>query len=120
MSKFPVGSQTTADLKSFRIDSFGGVDLTNSPLYVASNRASSMKNFIKRNNVNEKRYGWNEVLQFEPITEEVNGEEVEVSSAKINGIWQFDTSFLVESNNTRSYKKEHHIIIHVGKRFYRV
>lgn len=129
MSKFAVGTTTAPTLQSLRIEDFGGVDLTNSPLYVASNRATKMSNFIKENNVNQKRFGWREICQFPIIyLTDSNGDYIldnggnkqEVSSSNINGVYEFDTSFLITTNGVNSYKKEHHIIVHVGKRFYRV
>lgn len=127
-TRFNISSNAkTPTLNSLTIKDLGGVDLTNSPLNVAPNRASSMSNFIKQNGVNQKRYGWNEILQF-PIVYQmsngapvlVNGKKVQLSSNKINGIWEFDTSFVVTANNVKSFKKEHHIIVQAGTRFYRV
>lgn len=43
---------------------FKGVDLNTSPLRVAQNRASSMKNFICDNGVNHKRPGWEEQFRI--------------------------------------------------------
>jgi hypothetical protein len=44
---------------------FKGVDLNTSPLRVATNRASFMKNFICDNGVNHKRPGWEEQLRLD-------------------------------------------------------
>ena len=43
---------------------FKGVDLNTSPLRVAPNRASSMKNFICDNGILHKRPGWEEQLRI--------------------------------------------------------
>lgn len=46
------------------LSNFKGVDLNTSPLRVAQNRASSMKNFICDNGINHKRPGWEEQFRI--------------------------------------------------------
>ncbi|MBQ8357092.1 MAG: hypothetical protein IJX39_04715 [Clostridia bacterium] len=83
------------------LSDFKGVDLNTSPLRVASNRASSMKNLICDNGVNHKRPGWEE--QFR-IVETVDG--VEAAQA-IHGVFPFD------EDGTEV------LLVHAGKGFYR-
>lgn len=47
------------------LENFMGVDLTRSPLNISSHRASYMRNFIIRDGVNKKRFGWRQVINLE-------------------------------------------------------
>lgn len=71
---------------------FKGVDLNTSPLRVAPNRASSMKNFICDNGILHKRPGWEEQFRiFERIEWDCGGylpTEVHVVQ-KIHGVFPF-------------------------------
>lgn len=98
--------------KTMTISDLGGVDLTNSPLFVADNRASNMRNFIKEYGATQKRFGWKEIFQFTPT---LDIEKNVISSAKVNGLWEFDTSY-VDING--AYQTRHHIVAHVGKKIY--
>lgn len=89
--------------KTYKIDQFQGVDFTNSPLNVQSNRATDMKNFITDNGVNRKRYGWEEVLDFYELDNDGNRLYL-----KINGVYQHNI------NN------EDVLIVHAGTGLYRV
>lgn len=72
---------------------FRGVDLTTSPLRVAKNRATYMRNLINDHGINHKRPGWSEMLR-------ING-------AKINGIFPYQNG-------------DHDVLlIHAGTAFYR-
>lgn len=47
------------------LENFMGVDLTRSPLNISSHRASYMRNFIIRDGVNKKRFGWRQEINLE-------------------------------------------------------
>lgn len=72
---------------------FRGVDLTTSPLRVAKNRATYMRNLINDHGINHKRPGWSEMLR--------------IDGAKINGIFPYQNG-------------DHDVLlIHAGTAFYR-
>lgn len=85
--------------RALQLTDFKGVDFSSSALRVQSNRASGMTNFINEYGVNKKRNGWNELFK---ITD-ANG-----SPQRINGIFWY------------SYKERHEVLVHAGKRFYRI
>lgn len=82
--------------QTITLDNFKGVDFSSSPLMVASNRASDMKNFINEYGVNRKRNGWNEIIRIKD-----NGVDL-----RINGIFNY--------NNLGTKKT----IVHAGTKFY--
>ena len=84
--------------RSLQINDFKGVDLSSSPLRVAYNRASESENFTNEYGVNRKRNGWKELVKIEH-----------------DGIPQQINNFFVYVNN-----QEKQIILHAGKRFYRL
>ncbi len=81
------------------LSDFRGVDMSSSPMNVAKNRASSMKNLINEFGVNKKRNGWKEILDFY--------KEGENEDAKINGIIPFvkeDKTYLLIYSDTQFYR----------------
>lgn len=87
--------------KALQISDIGGVDLSNSPLSVREDRATQISNFIKKNGINEKRNGWEELTQ--------------VGTSAINGVHIIRS---VESYSTAVDIPVQHIIVHVGTKFY--
>lgn len=78
----------TAKLSDFR-----GVDLSSSPLRVATSRATYMRNFICENGVNHKRPGWREEVKLD---------------GKVNGIFPFKEDV------------QDVMLVHAGVKIYRV
>lgn len=71
---------------------FRGVDLTTSPLRVAKNRATYMRNLINDHGINHKRPGWSEMLRLD---------------GRINGVFPYQNG-------------EHDVLlVHAGTAFYR-
>ncbi len=89
-----------ADKRSYTINSFKGVDLSSSPVNVASYRASYMCNMISRSGVNHKRNGWNEIANFY---------DVDGRPKQINGIYDY---LDIKTN-------EKYIIVHAENAFYK-
>lgn len=74
------------------LDDFKGVDFSTSPFNVASNRAVEMENMINIDGVNQKRPGWESVLNL-------NG--------RVNGIYHIpEESVLIVHNGTCLYAYE--------------
>lgn len=93
------------------IKDFGGVDYSHSCLFVDTARATDMSNFIKDNNISQKRKGWREIFQF-PFSV-VEGDPI---YNQINGIWELDiTSYKADSH---SYQIDNYVIVHADKKFY--
>lgn len=91
---------TEISLKERQVLQFGdfkGVDFSSSPLRVAVNRATDMKNFINEYGVNRKRNGWNELIRIK---------DGQGNDLKINGIFNYQNG---------STKKT---IVHAGKKFF--
>lgn len=78
---------------TLNLTDFRGVDLSSSPLKVATTRATYMRNLICENGVNHKRPGWREVLGLD---------------GRINGIFPFKEAGADV------------LLVHAGSRFYRV
>ena len=81
---------------SLTLDNFKGVDFSSSPIRVASNRASDMKNFINEYGVNRKRNGWNEIIRIKD-----NGIDL-----RINGVFNYHNQGIRKT------------IIHAGTKFF--
>lgn len=79
--------------RAYEIDSFRGLDTSNSPYDVQKNRAVEMNNLISIDGVNHKRKGFLERVKLD---------------GRINGIWRYN------ENGTEVY------IVHSGTRIYRV
>ena len=80
--------------RTFTVDDMKGVDLYSSPLNVQANRASYLKNFVRKNGILEKRNGWLEIINL--------------GVDRINGIYPYKNG------------DETELLIYCGKRFYRV
>lgn len=77
---------------TLEITKFKGVDYSASKLNVADDHAIEIKNIIYKDNVNQKRNGWEQVAKVEPIKYYVyvNGKYIErTNTTNINGIWTF-------------------------------
>ncbi len=75
----------------YNIEKLRGVDLSSSPINVASNRASYMVNMISRGGINVKRNGWRTEHKFE------------LDCPLINGMYRYDD----------------YVVVHVGSSFYK-
>lgn len=85
--------------RSIRFDGFRGVDFSSSPLDVKAYRSPHARNIINEYGINRKRNGWDELFRI------TLGED---EGAAINGIFEYVRAGV------------RHIIIHAGRRFYRV
>lgn len=79
--------------RAYEIDSFRGLDTSNSPYDVQKNRAVEMNNLISIDGVNHKRKGFIERVKLD---------------GRINGIWRYN------ENGTEIF------IVHAGTKIYRV
>lgn len=95
MANFKTYNSSSRDRKVMEVSNFGGVDLSNPALLVSDSRATNMLNFIKKDNVNQKRKGWEQVLNLE--------------NQNINGVW----TFIAEDN-------EEHTIAHINDSLYMI
>lgn len=75
----------------YNIEKLRGVDLSSSPINVASHRASYMVNMISQGGINVKRNGWRTEHRFE------------LDSPEINGMYRYDD----------------YVVVHVGSSFYK-
>lgn len=82
---------------TLQLGDFKGVDFSSSPLRVATNRATDMKNFISEYGVNRKRNGWNELIRIK---------DSQGNDLKINGIFNY------QNGNVKK------TIVHAGKKFF--
>lgn len=103
--------------KELTIKDFGGVDYSNSTLFVDVSRAVSMSNFIKEDGINQKRKGFREIYQFAPIYRNEN-ETINVDYKKINGVWELTTSQFNEVE--KDYDRTKHLIVQANNKFYEV
>ena len=87
--------------KRLKIDNFLGVDYASSKLNAANFRATEMKNFIHRDGVNHKRFGWNEIAKIK---------DSEGNLLSINGFWEF------KDRNMESAV----YIVHAGTKLFRI
>lgn len=77
------------------IDKFYGVDYNPAQLDVANYHAVDLCNIIHKDNFNQKRNGWEQVLKINPIMfrplleNNILGEEEE-NPTNINGVWEID------------------------------
>ena len=78
----------------YNFEKIRGVDVTSSPINVASNRASYMLNMINEGGVNKKRHGWRDIAWFE---------DNKGNKEPINGIFPFGDGYIVHAG-TRFYK----------------
>ena len=83
----------------YNFEKIRGVDVTSSPINVASNRASRMVNIINEGGVNKKRHGWRDIAWFE---------DDEGNREPLNGIFKYTSDVWGEE-----------IIVHAGTHFYR-
>jgi hypothetical protein len=97
---FTYNAKNATEHKRFKIDNFLGVDYASTKINANKSRAVDMKNFINRDGVNRKRFGWNEVLK---IVDNLG------NPLPINGFWYFTDSNKVE-----------HKIIHAGNRIFKI
>ena len=75
------------------LENFKGVDLSSSPLRVATSRASYMRNLWSENGANHKRPGWRELFRLD---------------GKINGVFPFEEG------------SAEVLLVHAGTKLYRV
>ncbi len=71
----------------YNFEKIRGVDVTSSPINVASNRASYMVNMINEGGVNKKRHGWEDVILFD-----CDGELLPV-----NGAYAYESGYVVHA-----------------------
>ena len=64
---------STKNIKQMRVEEFRGVDFSSSPLRAASYRATSAKNWIRRDGANQKRNGWRQKIIDENLTNPIKG-----------------------------------------------
>lgn len=103
--------------KTLNIASFGGIDFSSQRFNVESKRAIDAKNFIYRDGVIQKRFGYEElylvpIIKYirKPFDNDDNVENVvQENTRNFNGIW----CFLAEDG-------ERHIIAHIGKLLFEV
>lgn len=86
-----------SDRKTLTITNFGGVDLSSQKFNVSSARAIQSLNFVYRDGMIQKRFGYEQIYQLKG------------DSTNFNGIW----SFIGEDKKT-------HVIAHVGSKLYEV
>jgi hypothetical protein len=96
----------------YTIDEFYGVDFSKYKLKVNPKHAIEMKNIIRRDNVNQKRLGWEEVIKvpneeyFVYFSEELIKK---TNDNKVNGVWTFYGEDNLE-----------HTIAHIGCLLYEI
>ena len=95
----------------FTIGAFRGVDYRPIQLQVKDYNATDIKNFIYRDNANQKRMGYEQLLyfKFQDNYVDINGNARTNSSNKVNGLWEF-----VDSDHNK------HLIAHIGKLLYEI
>lgn len=100
--KFSVGR--TSSRQQLDISAFYGVDYSPSELNISNMNATDMCNIIYKDKINQKRNGWQQVIEIKPYKyNTIDGEE-KTNGTEINGIWRF----IAEDN-------KEHIVAHVGK-----
>ena len=72
----------------YNFEKIRGVDVTSSPINVASNRASYMVNMINEGGTNKKRHGWRDIAWFE----DSQGDKL-----PINGIFEWQGGYVVHA-----------------------
>lgn len=97
---FSFNKRNSNALKRFSIDSFLGADYASTKINANKNRAVEMKNFINRDGVNRKRFGWNEVAK---IVDDLG------QPLAINGFWYFEDA-----------DSEKQLLVHAGKRIFKI
>ena len=105
-------SSSVKDPKEYitQITDMLGVDYSHSQLFVDDARGTSILNFIKKNGITQKRYGWKEVKWYD------TNNELTQFTQQINGVWTLPIT--TRTNNT--YTKKEYLIVHSGKKFYYV
>lgn len=97
------------DLETLSVGALMGVDFSSSNLNITDNHASAIQNFLKKNNILQKRNGWEEILN---IIDNTTSNDISVfgENAQINGLWS------IKINNNNTYEK--YYIAHIGINFY--
>lgn len=101
-----------SDRKVLNITNFGGVDFSNQKFNVSSSRAIDLKNFVYRDGMVQKRFGYEQIYQVNNNTyyNELDIESgVKTNPNNFNGIWKF----IAED-------KQEHIVAHIGNVLYEV
>lgn len=95
----------------FTIGAFRGVDYRPIQLQVKDYNATDIKNFIYRDNANQKRMGYEQLLSVPIDTYKLVGDNrtLNNTSNRINGLWEF-----VDSEGIK------HLIAHIGKLLYEI
>lgn len=115
--KFQPVNIGTQSRRKQSIVNFSGVDYATQRFKVDKNHAIDINNFIYRDGVIQKRFGYEELIKIEPtfyIPRSFN-EDVEIqkeykkNSVNVNGLWHF----LAEDN-------KEHIIAHIGHLLYEI
>ena len=99
--KFNIGRANSRN--QLDISNFYGVDYSSSELNVSNINAVDICNIVYKDKVNQKRNGWQQVLEIKPYTYHTFANEEKENGTQINGIWQF-----VGEDN------KNHIVAHVG------
>jgi hypothetical protein len=98
--------------QALNISKYKGVDYSTTKLNVSDDHAIEIKNIIYKDNVNQKRDGWEQILKIEPIKYYVlvNGiYEERTNTTNVNGIWTF-----IGENNVK------HTVAHIGKLLFEI
>ena len=95
----------------FTIGAFRGVDYRPIQLQVKDYNATDIKNFIYRDNANQKRMGYEQLFSFPIDTYKLLGDNrvTNNTSNRINGLWEFVDS-----------KGIYHLIAHIGVLLYEI
>lgn len=86
-----------SDRKTLTITNFGGVDLSSQKFNVSSARAIQSLNFVYRDGMIQKRFGYEQIYQLKG------------DSTNFNGIWSF-----------KAEDGEQHIVAHIGSKLYEI
>jgi hypothetical protein len=109
-STFKAQSITPETRKTLLVQNFLGLDLSNDKMNVNSHRAVASLNYMYRDGLVQKRYGFSEIAKFDAISYvsldnySKNIHTVAKNTTKVNGVW----TFLAEDG-------KEHTIAHIGK-----
>ena len=106
-SKFRPYNLTSNNQRSFNVNQYKGVDYSTVKLNVDDEHATDILNIIYKDNVNQKRNGWEQIAKAVPITYLVyeGGKIVEkTNTTNFNALWTF----------TGSDEKKY-TVAHIGK-----
>jgi hypothetical protein len=103
--KFNIGRANAR--KQLDISNFYGVDYSTSELNVSNLNAVEISNIVYKDKVNQKRNGWQQVLEIKPFIYHTLDNEEKTNGTEINAVWEF----VGEDNQT-------HIVAHVGNILY--